>query len=1084
MTVPADQAARDRIDDDLDATLFVEAGAGTGKTTALVGRVVSLVARGRVRSARELAAITFTEAAAAELRDRVREGLEKAATSLELDDDARARVERILADVDEIVITTLHGFASRLLGEYPLEAGLPPGFEVEDEIEASVRFDRRWADLVDDLHSDPATRPALARGLLIGLQLRRLREAASVLEHNWDRVPLGPPAPALPAVVVGDLAAALDEALDRRSVCLDDGDLLAEHLDTVVQPFRRELDVLVEVGEDDALLGVVARADKLTCSRGRAGNWGDSKGEVTGALDRAEAARQAVLAEHRQAVMAVLIGRLAHFARDGAEDRRRRGLVSYHDLLVRARDLLREDAAVRTALADRYRHLLIDEFQDTDPLQIEIAALLAAADPAAEPGPWDTIEVVRGKLFFVGDPKQSIYRFRRADIALYAKAQEAFGADLVHLTANFRSVPAVLDWVNAVFGRLIEPEGEVQPPYVPLDASRAVAGERPAVLVVGGPVEGVTAPTLRETEAAELAALIGRMRAEGWEVGRDERRPLRYDDVALLVPTRTPLGQIERALEAAGIPYRIESRSLVFQTDEVRELLAILAAVDDPADAVALVAALRSPGLACSDADLADWRLAGGRWQLDAPVPDGLEDHPVARALAALARHHADRDHLPVSALVDRIVGDRRLVELTLARRRPRDHWRRYRFVTDAARAFVEAGGTSLAEFVAWVSAQADAGADRIETAVPEPDDEAVRIMTVHGAKGLEFPVVVLAGLNADRDPRHPIVAWGPGGPEVRMGSKEHGYVETAGYDAVRAGDQRFEVAERIRLLYVAATRAQDHLVVSLHHRVGGRTHAELLHDACTACPDLHERPEQVEFDLGIEVGALLAPVEPDDAADRWRAEREALLAGARASGAVAPSGLGHDVWVPRPEADQRVPGRGEGGTARGRAVHAVLETVALPGAEDLDDLARREAEHEGLVDRAEEVATLARAALAAPVVRRALDAPRRWRELPVVTRVGERVLEGVIDLAFEDADGALVVVDHKTDTLADEPDAVAAAGRYRLQLAAYALALGQATGRPVREAWLVFARPDGAVEVRIDDLDAAVAEVIAELTG
>ncbi len=209
--------------------------------------------------------------------------------------------------------------------------------------------------------------------------------------------------------------------------------------------------------------------------------------------------------------------------------------------------------------------------------------------------------MVPGKLFFVGDPKQSIYRFRRADIALYSQAQHAFEADPVKLTANFRSVPDVLAWVNRVFGELIVDDGDAQPPYVDLDPHRASPTAPPAVLVVGGPVEGRSIGEVREEEAAELASLVQRMRAEAWEVGRDERRPLRFDDVALLVPTRTPLGQIERALETEGVPYRIESRSLIFQTDEVRELLAILAAIDDPADEVAVVAALRSPGLACSD---------------------------------------------------------------------------------------------------------------------------------------------------------------------------------------------------------------------------------------------------------------------------------------------------------------------------------------------------------------------------------------------------------------------------------------------------------------------------------------------------
>jgi ATP-dependent helicase/nuclease subunit A len=1080
---PTDQAARERIRTDHDSTLFVEAGAGTGKTTALVRRVAELVVTGRVTSARDLAAITFTEAAAAELRDRVREQLEEEVGRIERTDEERARVEAVLADVDEITLTTLHGFASRLLGEYPLEAGLPPGFEVEDEIEASVRFERRFRDLLDDLHQDPELRPVLARALALRLPLTRLQEVAEVYDDNWDRLGDEQVDRTLTPVRIDEIVEPLAAAVELAPKCFDPDDNLLAHLEDVAAPMERELRALDALGDADTLLTALVRSEKLSCKHGRQDVWNEAKPDVVAALGAAEAERVRLIHDHRQEVLTILADRLRAFAEEGARERHRRGQVSYHDLLVLARNLLRSNAEVRTALADRYRYLLIDEFQDTDPLQIEIAALLAAADPQAEPGHWTEIDIVPGKLFFVGDPKQSIYRFRRADIALYSQAQTAFEADPVRLTANFRSVPDVLAWVNRVFGELIVDDGDAQPPYVDLDPHRAAPGARPAVLVVGGPVEGMSIGEVREGEANELAELVQRMRAEAWEVGREERRPLRYDDVALLVPTRTPLGQIERSLEHHGVPYRIESRSLIFQTDEVRELLAILAAVDDPADEVSVVAALRSPGLACSDRDLVDWRLGGGTWDPLRDPPEALEGHPVAVAFRDLRALHEERDRLPVNDLVARVVRERRLVELTLARKRPRDHWRRYRFLTDTARAFVEAGGTSLAEFVAWVTAQGDGRADRIETVAREADDDAVRIMTVHGSKGLEFPVVVLAGLNADRDVKAPLVSWGEAGPEIRFGNKNAGgYFETAGYAGVRESDERFEEAEQRRLLYVAATRAQDHLVVSLHHKPANQaSHAQLLHGICVECQGLHTRPEAAQLALDVTPPAPGEPVEEPGTAAQWQADRDALLERVRVAGVASPSRLGHEV--PGAEEDQRVPGRGEGGTARGRAVHAVLQAVSLPEADDLADLARVEAAAEGLADRADEVAAVARAALGAPIVQRALAAPRLWRELAVVAEVDGRLVEGFIDLAFEDADGRLVVVDHKTDAVSSPDDLDVVAAGYRLQVAAYAAALSGATGREVSEGWLVFAGVAGAQERQVD-LAAARAELPAALSA
>src|SRR5581483_7589574 len=201
------------------------------------------------------------------------------------------------------------------------------------------------------------------------------------------------------------------------------------------------------------------------------------------------------------------------------------------------------------------------------------------------------------------------------------------------------------------------------------------------------------------------------------------------------------------------------------------------------------------------------------------PAPDG---HPVAQAMAALAAYHAIRDELAVNELVERIIRERRLVELTFVQRRPRDHWRRLRFVLDQARAFVEAGGSSLAAFVAWARLQADEQATVIETPAPEPDDDAVRILTIHGSKGLEFPIVVLAGLSSAGRDVGPWVLYGDDRPEVAVGPVD-GRFTTPGFDALAARQGNADRYEGHRLLYVAATRARDHLVVGLHHSEKGQ---------------------------------------------------------------------------------------------------------------------------------------------------------------------------------------------------------------------------------------------------------------------
>ena len=531
----------------------------------------------------------------------------------------------------------------------------------------------------------------------------------------------------------------------------------------------------------------------------------------------------------------------------------------------------------------------------------------------------------------------------------------------------------------------------------------------------------------------------------------------------------------------------------MWATDAVRELLAVLAAIDDPADDISVVAALRSPGFACSDADLVDWRVAGGRWDHRSPVPDGVGlEHPVALGMAALKAYHEARSALPVNALVERVIRERRLIELTFALRRPRDHWRRLRFVLDQARAFVEAGGSSLGDFVAWARLQADEGAAIIETPAPEPDDDAVRILTIHGSKGLEFPIVVLAGLSSAGRDTGPWVLYGEQGPEVAIGPAD-GRFRTPGYQALadRQGDA--ELHEGHRLLYVAATRARDHLVIGLHHSTRGQsTHARELWRVCQDSAVGWWKPAEVGDQLVlpvVEQSTGFTPVSEQDRA-AWRAAHDEMLAeanarrvfaatavgGLRAAEPDALSELGDDAMADDDVPASLPPPIRRGGTAVGRAVHAALATVDFDdeGADDVAALAAVHAAAEDVRD-AGDVERRIRAALASPVVIEARAAARRWREVYVASPVGTRghLIEGYVDLLFEDAHGELVVVDYKTDADLDH-----AIDQYRLQAATYALALQTALHRPVARAVFVQCQPGGAVERVVDDLSGAVAEV------
>jgi ATP-dependent helicase/nuclease subunit A len=1091
-TLPVDHDVRERVRTDLDRNLFVEAGAGTGKTRVLVDRVVRLVATGTVTDISRLVAITFTEAAAAELRDRIRAELERAAADDSLPDDEQRRCASARIGIDRATITTLHGLAQRILAEHPLDVGLAPVFDIDDDVQARVRFVERWMRFRDELFDDESAAADLLVFHALGFSTDRLREVARLLHQRWDAlVGVEFPVPALPSVDVTAITQSIREAM------------------AVAEPhWHREGDRLIELADEwlsllDALDDAVGAGDELEVIRvllpriwapsnqGRAEHWGQDKAKVLSRLTAAHERRNELLAQLRTTVLQRFMPRLQAFTLRGVEERREAGRLEFHDLLVHARDVLRTNQDVRVALANRIDVILIDEFQDTDPLQLDIAFSLAADDPVPTPPPWPDAVLRPGKILVVGDPKQSIYRFRGADISLWDRTKRLFPDGVEQLGQNFRTVPPLLEWVNRVFGSVIaEGEEGAQPAYHDLSAFRPEVREGPAVVVVGEPHSDTTAAALRELEASDLARLIVEMKVNGWEVEDREReggcRPARFDDIAILVPTRTPLAQLERALDASDVPYRVESRSLVWATDAVRELLAVLGAIDDPADDIAVVAALRSPGFACSDVDLVDWRVAGGKWDHRTPPPDGIAaDHPVADAMAALARYHQMRADLPVDRLVELVIRERRLIELTFALRRPRDHWRRLRFVLDQARAFVEAGGASLGDFAAWAQLQSDEGAMVIETPAPEPDDDAVRILTIHGSKGLEFPIVVLAGLSSAGRDSGPWVLYGDSGPEVAIGPRDARFT-TPGYAALaeRAGDA--DVHEGHRLLYVAATRARDHLVVGLHHSERGTTPARELWKVCQDSAAGWWNPAEFgdQLALPVEVGARdFQPATVDDR-NAWSATHDELLASVnerRVFAATAVAAL-HEVDEPiDPRGDDDTPTTlpptiSRGGTALGRAVHAVLATVDLDDPSNVAALAASQARAEGVAD-AVDIERRAAAALAAPTVAAARASGRRWRELYVAAPVGDRgrLIEGYIDLLFEDEHGDLVVVDYKTDA-----DLDTAPDRYRLQAATYALALERTLGRPVARAVFVFCRPDGAIEREVTDLRAAIDDVRA----
>jgi len=1123
-----DQDVRDRVTTDLGTTFLLEAGAGTGKTRVLVDRYVSCVldpvlGTGDVRT---VAAITFTEKAAGELRQRVREEFERLAAGT-AGDTARAQViQGALDALDDAPISTIHGFAGRLLREFPVEAGVDPAFEQLDALGSDLERGRLWEEWLSELAagdtSVDTTHRGLSRLLRAGVRLEWLRTLAvgprGVFgeRYDLDPAPASQPEPDLQASLP-ELVASLDTLASYCSVaCSNDDDKGCVAALALVDAGRalsdRPPDDVDELAAAFFALPVKATP---TAPGGAKGNWSPAHG-----------GKDELQGRYREAVTAVLAAREAYatflttlavsvadaFSRWAAETQLALGRLDFTDLLGRLRDLLVRDLAARAALQARFRYLLVDEFQDTDPLQAEIVFLLCEREPTV--ADWREAILEPGKLFVVGDPKQSIYRFRRADIGMYDQVKRQVAGQpggtgaLEVIRQNFRTTPSVVQWVNNVFADVFDEDREEgrQPGYQWVEPFRPQA-DGPRVSVLLGDDFGVAAgaaDAARRAEAQALAALLLTMHGEErerWSVQdraadpdsagdyAEATRPPRWGDVALLFRATTSLETYEQAFREAGVPYRVDGGKAYFSRREVDDALLCLRAVDDPSDGPAVYGALHSSFFGFSDDELFLYWADGGRFDLFAAQPEAHA--AVGAALATLRELHERRAASEPHELAAELVRLARGSEF-LAATGPGGAQAIANLdkLIDRARAFSGAGGGGLGAFLAW-SAEAGDAAGEQESQVDDEGD-VVHLLTIHKAKGLEYPIVILVGgaLSGGGGSTEPIVDREERRLAIKLKAELPGApardLEPQRYTALKEREKRMEASEARRLLYVAATRARDRLVITCFGRLtnkDGTPAAVLLGPIAAALPSPAALAEDCE-DGGLLVLAPRVPPALDEQdgapADRdlagarrdWRERRQAMLARAwRPAPATSPSGLEH--------VDESVTAGGPGAPAGrakalalGSAVHRIMELCDLADASSVATAAATAAAEMERPDLAGEAAELALACWHAAPVRAAAAAAARpravHREIQVGFVVDEVIVSGAIDLLYRSGDG-WVVVDYKTDRAA-EPEVLL--GRYRPQGAAYALAAEAVLGEgSVREVCFVAARAGGhVVSVPVDD--------------
>jgi ATP-dependent helicase/nuclease subunit A len=1080
----------------------VDAGAGSGKTRVLIQRIVHLIEQGVDLDA--IVAITFTDKAAGEMKDRLRQEFRSKAAQPEVLDnpDEMTRWRELERRVETSRISTIHSFCARLLREHALAAGLDPEFGVLPEAEAQLLLSRTLRETLHMLF-EAGDEAAILLGSEYSVReleamLRTMLRSRSLIERLGDNLPLEDE-----EQLSVFWRARCAEEWERYLLSLPKSLKVQQYLarlNTFLNPWlhespnqekacRQMLAGLEQLQAADSLsaiekaLAILAETPASTVPK---------KLQPHEELKRVESLLKSLKKFGKQEAptsdpeMDALAAQLtcalyatwqqvnvAHTKAMNAVQ-----AVDFDTLITGVLKMLRDLPEVRKRIADDMEHLLIDEFQDTDQIQLDIAEFLCG-----EPkGP---------ALFIVGDAKQSIYRFRGAEVEVFQDAKAK--ASPIQLYKNFRSLPDVLEFINAFFHKsgLLQAVG----PYTPMTTHRDPCGESRIELLLTPETDGHKSEEYRRDEANMLAARMHELAQTAQVCGKDGKpRPATYGDMAILFRAASNVHIYEHALRSAGVPYVLVAGQGFYEREEIIDLLNLFRTIIDPRDEMSLLGFLRGPIAGLSDESiylLCQHRRHLAPAFLSGEVPEHFaQAEALTRARDLVATLQAQKDR-PLPEFL-RVMLDLTAYEaIQLAQRQGLQRASNIRKLLTLAESFSKTRPPALSSFIEYLDSLRRQEVQEGEAPLYTEETGAVTIMTVHKSKGLEFPIVFVPDLARSR---------GGSRGKLNIHRRLGFHLAPCGDDgkrsklafatAIKRCIDAEEDAEEARLLYVALTRAKDWLV--LCGSPCGRD-KNWLADFDNTYPVLGAkdgmRIEGEQWSMTVRRQWTATAQSPRDTADFQRLAPERIAA--RIAPIATPRTTRRLISISRlldvlhPKASQDAPYTAPKDRldplTRGSLVHLLFERWHFSEAPNIEAVLQAiPPGTAGSENFAQELAQIAQAFQSTPLHRQLAAAARIYREQPFLLRIGDALVSGTIDAWIPD--GALI--DYKTGKIHAELHE-----RYTSQILLYAAAIRALQRTVLPEGVICYVDAGEAKQVKvserlIENILERAATALADLAG